>query len=200
MGRRNLPCSTVNAHTENSTGARSRSSSNASSMVTESLPPESATATRSPSRIILNRATASPTLRRSVFSRSTSHYKWHGTTDCGAGCQPAEGFQPASPRLSNMPSFRVQTPQRSYDAIVERGSIARTAEFLPPHCGIIFVVTARDVWNLHGTPISTALSAHPHRVLFFPGGEARKRMAEVESLAEQMIDAGGDRSSVVIAF
>ena len=67
MGRRNLPCSTVNAQTENSTGARLASSNKASSRVSESLPPDSATATRSPSRIILKRPTASPTLRRSVF-------------------------------------------------------------------------------------------------------------------------------------
>ena len=44
--------------------------SSASSMVTESFPPDSATATRSPSRIILKRVTASPTLRSSVFSSS----------------------------------------------------------------------------------------------------------------------------------
>ena len=43
----------------------------ASSRVAESLPPESATATRSPSRIIWKRWMASPTLRSSVFSRST---------------------------------------------------------------------------------------------------------------------------------
>src|ERR1041385_8046353 len=70
MGRRNFPCSTVNAHTVNRIGARSRSRIRASSIVNESLPPESATATRSPSRIILKRVTASPTFRRSVFSNS----------------------------------------------------------------------------------------------------------------------------------
>src|ERR1700691_4995633 len=70
-GRRNLPCSTVNAQTVKSTGARFCNSSSASSMVSESLPPDSATATRSPSRIILNFATASPTLRSSIFSKST---------------------------------------------------------------------------------------------------------------------------------
>src|SRR5580693_7105220 len=70
MGRRNLPCSTVNAQTENSTGALFASNSNASRRVSESLPPERATATRSPSRIILKRPTASPTFRNSIFSRS----------------------------------------------------------------------------------------------------------------------------------
>ena len=53
-----------------SIGARSFNKSSASSMVTESFPPESATATRSPSRIILKRVTASPTFRSKVFSRS----------------------------------------------------------------------------------------------------------------------------------
>src|SRR5580692_241612 len=70
-GRRNFPCSTVNAQTVKSTGARFCNSSSASSMVSESLPPDKATATRSPSRIILNFATASPTLRSSSFSKST---------------------------------------------------------------------------------------------------------------------------------
>src|SRR3984885_1018317 len=70
-GRRNFPCSTVNAQTVKSTGARFCNSNSASSIVSESLPPDNATTTRSPSRIILNFATASPTLRSSSFSKST---------------------------------------------------------------------------------------------------------------------------------
>jgi 3-dehydroquinate synthase len=99
-----------------------------------------------------------------------------------------------------MPSFRVETPQRAYDAIVERGSIARALEFIPANAGLAFVVTTEDVWRLHGAKLSKALDGREHRVLLFPGGEARKRMAEVEALAEQMVEAGGDRSSIVIAF
>src|SRR5260370_32046611 len=72
MGRRNFPCSTVNAQTVKSMGARFWSSKSASRRVRESLPPDKATATRSPSRIILNRPTASPIFRRSIFSRSMS--------------------------------------------------------------------------------------------------------------------------------
>jgi 3-dehydroquinate synthase len=48
--------------------------------------------------------------------------------------------------------------------------------------------------------VERALEGRPHQVLFFPGGEPRKKMAEVEALAEQMIAYGGDRSSVVVAF
>ena len=83
-----------------------------------------------------------------------------------------------------MPSFRVSTPQRAYDAIVERGSLARAAEFIPPHAGVAFVVTTSDVWKLHGATLKTALAGRAHHVLFFPGGEPNKRMASVEALAE----------------
>jgi 3-dehydroquinate synthase len=99
-----------------------------------------------------------------------------------------------------MPSFRVETPQRAYDAMVERGCLRRVSEFLPACAGKLFVVTTADVWKLHGPPLESALAGREHRVLIFPGGEARKRLAEVEALADQMLDAGGDRSSVVIAF
>src|SRR5689334_23441896 len=70
-----------------------------------------------------------------------------------------------------MPSFRVETPQRAYDAIVERGSLARVAEFLPPRAGMVFVVTTADVFNLHGASLHKAIAHHKHKVLFFPGGE-----------------------------
>jgi 3-dehydroquinate synthase len=99
-----------------------------------------------------------------------------------------------------MPGFRVETPQRAYDAIVERGSLTRVAEFLPKSAGKIFVVTTADVWELHGAKVEQALAGRAHLVLLFPGGEPRKKMAEVEALAEQMIAGGGDRSSVVVAF
>jgi len=99
-----------------------------------------------------------------------------------------------------MPAFPVETPQRAYDAIVERGSLTRVAEFLPERAGKIFVVTTADVWEFHGSKLEQALAGRAHQVLFFPGGEPCKKMTEVEALAEQMVAGGGDRSSVVAAF
>jgi 3-dehydroquinate synthase len=99
-----------------------------------------------------------------------------------------------------MPGFRVETPQRGYDAIVERGSLERIPGFLPARAGKVFVVTTADVWEFHGGRVEQALAGRPHQVLFFPGGEPRKKMAEVEALAEQMMAGGADRSSVVVAF
>src|SRR5260221_8459700 len=99
-----------------------------------------------------------------------------------------------------MASFRVQTPQRSYDAIVERGAVRRIAEFLPERAGKVFIVTTAEVWELHGAVAVRALRDRDREVLFFPGGETRKRLSEVEGLAEKMLAAGADRSSVVVAL
>jgi 3-dehydroquinate synthase len=99
-----------------------------------------------------------------------------------------------------MPSFRVTTPQGAYDAIVERGSVGRVVDFLPARAGMLFIATTSDVWQLHGAKLERSFGSRPRRVLFFPGGEPNKRLTQVEALAEQMVEAGGDRSSIVIAF
>jgi 3-dehydroquinate synthase len=99
-----------------------------------------------------------------------------------------------------MPRFAVSTPQRNYDAIIERGLIARAGEFVPPKAGIVFVVTTPDVWKLHGPLLEQALAGRRMVVLHFPGSEERKRLSEVEKLAEQMVEYGGDRTSMVVAF
>mgnify|MGYP002395650681 CR=1 FL=1 len=96
-----------------------------------------------------------------------------------------------------MPTFAVATPQRSYDAVVERGVLARTTEFVPPRAGRLFVLTTEEVWGLHGVRLRTGRDPE---VLFFPGGEERKRLAVIEALAEEMVARGGDRTSLLIAF
>ena len=99
-----------------------------------------------------------------------------------------------------MSSFRVQTADRCYSAIVERGILQRTAEFLPAHCGKVFVVSTQDVWRHQGKNLELGLTGVPHEVLYLPGGEEQKRLAPIEALAEEMVRRGGDRTSVVIAF
>ena len=99
-----------------------------------------------------------------------------------------------------MPSFSVRTSTTQYEAIVERNVLSRLAEFLPAKISQIFVVTTRDVWAFHGEAFSKALDRRPHQVIFFPGGESKKRISEVEALAEQMMAHGADRASLVIGF
>ncbi len=99
-----------------------------------------------------------------------------------------------------MARFRVETAPRGYDAVVERGVLRRIAEFLPASAGKVFIVTTADVWDYHGAAVARALARRPYEILFFPGTEERKRLAEVEALAEHMVLLGGDRSSVVVAM
>lgn len=88
----------------------------------------------------------------------------------------------------------------SYPCVVERGVLSRLAEYIPPRAGKIFVATTSDVWDLYGALLTKALGDRSFQPLFFPGGEATKRFEHVETLAEQMVSAGADRSSVVVAF
>src|SRR5207247_1426494 len=96
-----------------------------------------------------------------------------------------------------MPSFEVKTPQRSYRAIVERGILKRVGEHLPTKAGKVFVVTTEDVWRHQGAALDLGRA---HETLFLPGGEAHKRLAPLEALAEEMVARGADRTSVIVAF
>ena len=49
-----------------------------------------------------------------------------------------------------MPSFAVETAQRVYRNVVERGIIHRARDFVGQGAGKRFVVTTEDVWRLHG--------------------------------------------------
>lgn len=99
-----------------------------------------------------------------------------------------------------MATFLVTTAQRSYPAVVERGCLERLGEHLPERAGKIFVLTASDVWQRHAPRLARGLAGRSHEILFYPGGEERKRLATVEALAEEMVQRGGDRSSLLLAF
>jgi len=98
-----------------------------------------------------------------------------------------------------MPEFQVATPQRTYPVVVERGVINRIAQFIPQSAGRIFAVSTRDVWQLYGDRVRAALKGRECEALFFAGGEDNKRISHVEQLADQMIERGADRSSLVLA-
>ncbi len=101
-----------------------------------------------------------------------------------------------------MPTFEVRTPLKTYPVIVERGAIQQVAQSFPAKAGRAFVVTTRDLWALHGAKLEEALDNGGRRaeVLFFPGQEVNKRLEPVERLAEQMVELGADRTSIVIGF
>lgn len=99
-----------------------------------------------------------------------------------------------------MPVIEVSTPQRTYPALVERGSIECLTKYLPPKHGSIFIISTRDVWELYGNRVHAALGARQAHTVFFTGGEDNKRLSHIERLADQMVEHGADRSSIVIGL
>jgi 3-dehydroquinate synthase len=83
---------------------------------------------------------------------------------------------------------------------LQRGILQRVSEYIPAATGKVFLVTTADVWQLHGQQIKPQFGANTLEVLFFAGGEANKRLAAIEGLAEQMVARGADRNSIVIGF
>src|ERR1700735_5482023 len=98
-----------------------------------------------------------------------------------------------------MSRYEVVTPLCTYFAIVERGVIDRLSEFLPTAAGRIFAISTREVWGLSGARVRAGLGSRSCEVLFFDGGEDNKRLSHIERMAEQMVEQGADRSSLILA-
>ncbi len=102
-----------------------------------------------------------------------------------------------------MHTIRVDTPSAKYDVITGSGllgtlapRIARVAGKLPRR---VFVLTSPEIWALWGDVFLKSFS-DPPVTLFLAPGEKHKTMQSVEKLIRQMIMAGGDRGSLLIAF
>jgi len=100
-----------------------------------------------------------------------------------------------------MPRITVRLPHLSYDALVDRGSMERAAEYLHDLTSgrRLFVVTTGPVWRAQGPRLEQGLANLPFVRLEMPDGEAHKRLATLESLADQLLAVGADRSSLVLA-
>ncbi len=100
-----------------------------------------------------------------------------------------------------MPRITVRLPHLSYDVVVDRGSMERVAEHLPDltRGRRWFVLTTGPVWRAQGARLEQGLTGLPFVKLEMPDGEEHKRLATLESLADQLLAAGADRSSLVLA-
>ncbi|MEO6817224.1 MAG: 3-dehydroquinate synthase, partial [Edaphobacter sp.] len=98
-----------------------------------------------------------------------------------------------------MPVISLKTPSAAYDITIASG-ILRT---LAPRLNKLvqgrrfrsFVVTSPEIWGLWHKQVLASFkeSKEAPTVLFLPSGEAHKRLASVESLAQQLATAGADR-------
>jgi 3-dehydroquinate synthase len=112
---------------------------------------------------------------------------------------------PAFFMLPRMPTVHVHLAERSYDVIVEAGILARAGELIAS-AGLAdrraAVISDETVARLHGGALLHSLEAagfHPtlHAV---SAGEASKSMPSAENLCREMIRAGHDRQSMVVAL
>ena len=101
-----------------------------------------------------------------------------------------------------MPRILVHTAQHRYDAMIERAAIERAAEHLDPLARgrKVVVVTTDPVWRAQGARLERGLAGLPFLKLLMPDGEEHKRLATIERLADQMLAAGADRGTLLIAF
>jgi 3-dehydroquinate synthase len=99
----------------------------------------------------------------------------------------------------------IAVPPRSYDAVIENGSLARAGaclrEVLPEH-ERLFVITVPPVRQRWGKKLLVSLAAGGFKVnvVEMPDGERHKKLSTVELLAEKLTKLGADRSAAVVAF
>lgn len=106
-----------------------------------------------------------------------------------------------------MPVIALKTPSASYDITIASGLLKTLATRLKklkngkPYR--VFLVTSPEIWGLWGKRVLASFGKNPKEqptVLFIPAGELHKRMRTIESLAEQMAEAGADRDALLVAF
>jgi 3-dehydroquinate synthase len=104
-----------------------------------------------------------------------------------------------------VPSVRVTTPQAQYDVHIGSGLLRtlypRLKKLAAPKPLKSFVITSPEIWALwHQRFLASFPADAQPTALFLPAGERYKRLAQVEALAEQLVAAGADRDSILLAF
>lgn len=98
----------------------------------------------------------------------------------------------------------VKTESRSYEVLVERGLLSRASEVLRDAVSResrVFVATSKPVAKHWAKVLKKGLSGLGGcEFIAMADGERAKRMKQVESLAEELVDLGADRKSVIIAL
>jgi 3-dehydroquinate synthase len=108
---------------------------------------------------------------------------------------------------NTVPVIAVKTPSANYDVTIGADilrtlhprlkKISKDKPFRP------FVVTSPEIWALWSKKFLASFPKNEKdtpKVLFLPSGERHKRLASVESLAEQLSHAGADRDALLLAF
>jgi len=63
----------------------------------------------------------------------------------------------------------------------------------------VYVLTSPEIWALWGKRLLASFAPQQPVVIFLPAGERYKRLAQIERLASELLAAGADRSSLLLA-
>jgi 3-dehydroquinate synthase len=106
-----------------------------------------------------------------------------------------------------VPVIPVNTPSAKYDVTIGANLLRtlhpRLKKLIKDKPFRPFVVTSPEIWALWSKPFLTSFPKDEKgapTILFLPSGERHKRLASVESLAQQLATAGADRDSLLLAF
>jgi shikimate kinase / 3-dehydroquinate synthase len=123
-------------------------------------------------------------------------------------CVATDGLAPGEVAARVLRAYRdrplfVPLGEKSYAVRIAGDAAASAADALAALApSSVFVVTDENVGRLWGAPLLEALAARgqaPAAVTVLTPGEEHKRLAAVEAALTTMIDAGADRSAVVLA-
>ena len=103
-------------------------------------------------------------------------------------------------------SIPVTTPSATYQVVIGGGLLTtlypRLRKLKPSSPKAkTFLITSPNIWGLWHEAVLASFPADAQpTVLFLPPGERHKRLASVESLAQQLALAGADRDSLLLAL
>jgi len=105
--------------------------------------------------------------------------------------------------MKQMQTVRVQTPSAKYQVFTGSGLLSTLQPRIEQVTGKlpkrVFVLTSPQIWALWSERFLESFSEEPI-ILFLAPGERHKTLRSVEKLTRQMASAGGDRSSLLLAF
>ena len=102
-----------------------------------------------------------------------------------------------------MPTVQVALADRSYPVVVENGLLSQVASFLADHNLSHLrpaIISDEIVASHHAEALLSSFGENRPSLHTVPAGEASKSLTHAESLCREMIRAGHDRRSLIIAL
>ena len=103
-----------------------------------------------------------------------------------------------------MPTVKVNSSSGTYSVISAPGSLGQASRLIAAlgESTGIFLVSSPKVWRHWGRAVAKAIPAaeNGRRPILFDDAESKKRLATVEDIARQLVRAGADRRTTIVAI